>query len=257
MWSSKRAGAATLVACALVCVTLLARAQGNLPLLGVGGGSAGYGTFSMVNHGNPADGSGSSYSVGIASTTAGDAEVIHFNLRSNSSDHITSISDGAGDSFVSAGARVTDSINNRSSETWYCVSMTGGITSLTIHQSGTGTIEQVYEELHVSSGTIAFDAAAALDATAPNNGTTSGPSLTTAGGNDAIVGFSPMGPSINPANPFAGSPWSDVYNMDNHSNSSYEYLNLVPGSYTPTFGFADGSGTNRCWVTEAAFKAVP
>ena len=193
------------------------------------GGGAG-GTISVVHSNNPADITGSSGTYTIAATTAGNAVILVFNFRNSATDSITSIT-GLGTATQVPGARSVSTADGRTSDMWQCLNVPGGVTSVTINQTGTGTITVIGTEVATTIGHLAFDAASATTNANGSTATCTGAPITTTGTKGFVMCYvASLAFTFGAVSP----PLVDSGLQDLHGNPYYYALNLAPQAFTPT-----------------------
>lgn len=196
---------------------------------------ASYATISIAHQNSAADVSGSgTKNYTVSSTTAGNLMAIAFNFRSNATDTITSVTDTASDSCVTAGQRSTSAADARAMEIWYCATLTAGVTTFTIAATGSGTISVIGYEYHSTLvGQMFLDTGSHTVNQVTNGSSIAiGSAFTTgASTNDGLFAFC-AGASITTFT--AISPLANA-TQDGHGNQLADALNQSASTYTPSF----------------------
>jgi hypothetical protein len=156
--------------------------------------------------------------------------VFIFNFRSTSTDTITSIT-GLGTATQVPGARSISTSEGRASDMWQCLNIPGGVTTVTINQTGTGTITVIGLEIATTAGHFAFDAASAVTNASTSTSPATGGVITTTGSKDFVLSYMASGSLTNGT---VSPPLVDEGLQDFHGNPYYYTLNMTPQTFTPT-----------------------
>ena len=202
----------------------------------------------LINMATAQDLNGGSAAYTIPSTTAGNLLVVLVAFRTSSSDTVTSLTDAVGDIFVSANARSVDTDGGRAFEIWYTSKVSNAMTSITVNQSGSGTISVAAFEFYANGG-------AALDTLSKTTNASNGASpatcgaITTTTANEVIIGGinSSIFDGTAVALPFA------IPSQDLHQNLYLDAQIRTPGTYQASVT-TDSTGAYSCSL--AAFKSL-
>ena len=210
--------------------------------------SPAFGTVTLIHKSASADKSGAAMTYTVTATTAGNLLVVLMNFRSNSTDTVSSITDG-GDTFATANARSVAAGDGRGMEIWHCLNISAAITTLTINQSGIGTVAITAFEYHSSLGLFAFDTGGGTtEAHSDVSSHCFGATLTATGlSNVLVVYWAAVSTTyISVAAPFGNQQ------DDGHSNHLLDAQNQVAGNYQ--VDVLAGSANKLYMLSTAAYK---
>lgn len=189
-------------------------------------------TITNVRQNTPADVTGTGQAYTVVATAAGNLMAFAFNFRSNATNIITSVTNTAGDSCVTANQRSSNATDARATEIWYCGNLTAGVTTFTINQNGAGVISVVGYEYHSSIGLLYLDTGSKTTNAAGAAFVATGGAFTTgAGTNDVIFAFC-AGATVTTFT--AVAPLVNA-GQDGHGNQLAVALNQAAATYTPAF----------------------
>jgi hypothetical protein len=193
--------------------------------------------------GNPAS------SLTIPATGSGNliAVAILFNPKTS----VTSVSDNAGNTYVSAGARAVNGGLN--SEIWYAVNSKAGATVITPAFGTSPTHEEITEWEVAGLSTGVPDAAGTLSGKITLNNTT-GPAVTTTQAGDFIVADM-FAVSTNLTSMSSGNAFTDDFTTDGNGWAHITSNSTSAGTYQPSWYTASPAG-GFCAST-VAFKLNP
>jgi len=172
----------------------------------------------------------------IPTTHAGD--LIAVAILFNQSTSVTGVSDNAGNTYVSAGARAV--VGGLSSEIWYAVNSKAGATVITPAFGASPTHEEITEWEVSGLSTAGPDAAASLSGKITANNTT-GPAVTTKYAGDFIVSVMFAG-STNLTSMSSGNAFTDDFTTNGNGWAHITSNSTSVGSYQPSWYTASPGG---------------
>jgi hypothetical protein len=198
---------------------------------------------------NKASRSGAITSLTVPSTLSGDTIVVA--LIFNGTTSVTSVSDNAGNTYVSAGARST--VANFAVEIWYASSAASGATIVTPTFAGSPT------HLEMTEWEVSGVSAGVPDATAIASGSvvssnTAGPPITTSRTGDFIVSALFAG-AVDFSSISSGNAFTDDFSTNGNGWAHITSNSTAAGTYQPSWYTADTLVGKYCGSTVAFVPA--
>jgi hypothetical protein len=230
-------------------------AQSLLPLLGVG--NSGTVTITRVQH-SPSSSQACfpTCPITISSTGSGNLGVLAYSDNAFSADHISSVSGGG--TWIAAGACVAFE-SGSGTDLAYVLSLTGGVTSLSITLNGSdGGADFVFFEYSRSSGSWALDGSCGTEAHSAANPNTTASMSVGVGNTDVIVAALATASGYCPGTAVGGTGWTTpILNVTTGTLAAFiDALQVNAGTYQGTVApQATGQATNCPGTKGAQFWA--
>lgn len=192
-------------------------------------------SFALVQKSSSSASSMSSM-IAIPKTANGDLVVVGVAQESDTTSTVATITDDAGNSYVSTNQRSVDASCNNTTEIWYATNVVADASTVHITMSAAVTIEVWVAEFAGPSGTAPLDTGAIAN-TQPNGPTIAAPVVTPSSPDALVISTAASCGAISAIQP--GNPFTALAIL-NGENTAY-YVAHAAGTYGAVWSYSGGS----------------
>ena len=199
------------------------------------------------------DTSASANTAAVTLTSTGASKLLVVLSANTGARTVTSVTDNKSNSYTQFPSAAINGANSRSLDCWYCAGAISGVTTVTVHYSGSaGTFEKVVEVWEVAGFTSpATDGTASVGTGTCVATTATGASVTTTRTVGFVAAIIVVGGAI-AANPASGNEFTSGGDITSNANAACSLISTTAAGHQPVW--TDNTSSDAFTTITVAFK---